>query len=197
MVSEELEFQISQYLDGTLPAEEIAALEAHLKGDAEARELLGEYRKLNQIIVADGPQLPALNWDQLATSISTAVMEQQTPVVVARIGLGQSTWTRQRVVAIAASMVIVAGISISLFFQSRGTTNNKSQPSGEVAVLGPQAEQANGKAIEEISIGPSPALAAQIERGNSWRVADGVVSRPSKVVLAGMVTEDSIDSHIR
>ena len=40
MNREQLEFSISQYLDGTLPGEQRSLLEQRLEGDAEARELL-------------------------------------------------------------------------------------------------------------------------------------------------------------
>jgi anti-sigma factor RsiW len=39
MSTDQLEFSISQYLDGTLPADEQAALEERLATDAQAREL--------------------------------------------------------------------------------------------------------------------------------------------------------------
>ena len=50
MISEELEFQISQYADGSLSAEETAALEAVLASDSEAAALLADYRKLDATI---------------------------------------------------------------------------------------------------------------------------------------------------
>ena len=37
MITEQLEFRIAQYADGTLPASEVAALESELATSAEAR----------------------------------------------------------------------------------------------------------------------------------------------------------------
>ena len=47
MIDETLEFQITQYLDGDLPAEAVAAFEERLGADADVREVLEQYRKLN------------------------------------------------------------------------------------------------------------------------------------------------------
>ena len=58
MIDETLEFRISQYADGTLPAAEVADLEAILASDAEARALLDEYRKLDVVLKRETPVLP-------------------------------------------------------------------------------------------------------------------------------------------
>jgi len=52
MISEDLEFRISQYADGSLPAAEMASLEAAIAADAEARALLEEYRKADLFVLA-------------------------------------------------------------------------------------------------------------------------------------------------
>lgn len=75
MTPDELEFAISQYVDGTLPADETAALEALLATDAAARQLLAEYRSLDQVIVASAAPLPALDWAKVSAQISGAVDE--------------------------------------------------------------------------------------------------------------------------
>jgi len=73
MITEDLEFQISQYTDGTLPAAERAALEARLVDDAEAREMLAEYRRLGERLSHDLPPLPEVKWDRLADQLSRAI----------------------------------------------------------------------------------------------------------------------------
>ncbi len=75
MSGDELEFAISQYLDGTLSAEETAALEAHLAADADVRRLLAEYQKLNLALKAS-PAVPELAWDKLASHLSRTVAEE-------------------------------------------------------------------------------------------------------------------------
>ena len=75
MTRDELEFSISQYLDGTLPPEERAALERRLESDPEARATLDEFRALDAAL-KDAP-LPAFDWTKVSTSISAAVEQQQ------------------------------------------------------------------------------------------------------------------------
>jgi negative regulator of sigma E activity len=72
MNAEELEFAITQYLDGTLPPAHIAELEAKLAEDDAARALLEEYRTLNEALRAQAA-LPPIAWDELATHLSQAV----------------------------------------------------------------------------------------------------------------------------
>jgi anti-sigma factor RsiW len=75
MNDERLEFAISQYLDGSLPAEEIAALEARLKDDAAARELLEGYRRLEAMLKGTPTAVPAIEWERLAGHIGATVQE--------------------------------------------------------------------------------------------------------------------------
>lgn len=44
--------QVHAYHDGELPAEEVAAVEAHIRECADCRELLGELRRLHTLIYA-------------------------------------------------------------------------------------------------------------------------------------------------
>jgi anti-sigma factor RsiW len=186
MISEELEFQISQYVDGTLSTTESAALEQKLVADDEARRVLAEYRKLHQHVTGAMP-LPAIAWDRLAERLSGAVANAQQPEIAGRIG-----WSRT--FAIAASVLIVASISI-LIGRTLRPNHPSEQPVNSIAeVIGPQAEAATGASVVQITIGPSPALAA---RAASWRYAEGVVTRPSRVELAGAIYPPADgDSHI-
>jgi anti-sigma factor RsiW len=71
MTHDQLEFAISQYLDGTLPAEEKAALERCVASDAAARRMLEEHVALHQLLQAE--EIPAVQWDRLARRISDAL----------------------------------------------------------------------------------------------------------------------------
>ena len=75
MTQEELEFAISQYLDGSLSADETAALEARLKDDAAARQLLEEYRKLDAMVKSP-VGLPEIAWDKLGNHFCEAVAKE-------------------------------------------------------------------------------------------------------------------------
>src|SRR5947208_8726835 len=131
MDREALEFQISQYADGTLPAGDVAALEARLADDAEAREMLAEYRRLDAHLARHLPPMPNVNWDRLAAHLSTAVAAEAdaVPVVAGRIGpASASTWTWRSRFAIAASVAIVLGTG-ALLFKARQSSPGLMPPS--------------------------------------------------------------------
>src|SRR2546423_15276867 len=114
MTTEQLEFEISQYADGTLPPASRAALEAKLAADAEARALLDEYRKLDAAL-ASARAIPALNWDRLATSISAAVADQADAEESRRATAYRMPWVGVlRGLAVAASLLIAIGIAFSV-----------------------------------------------------------------------------------
>jgi anti-sigma factor RsiW len=71
MSPEQLEFNLSQYLDGTLPPEHLAALEAALATDPRARSLRDEHERLTSLLRAR--PLPEMDWDELARDFSAVV----------------------------------------------------------------------------------------------------------------------------
>ena len=71
MTLEQLEFSITQYLDGTLPPEELGALEKRLATDAQARALLDEHKSLTALL--RGEPVPELDWGGLARDLSAVV----------------------------------------------------------------------------------------------------------------------------
>lgn len=74
MTHDQLQFAISQYLDGTLPADQALALRQRLEVDAEARRVLEEYTALNVAMKAS--PLPEVRWDALAQRIGQAAHQQ-------------------------------------------------------------------------------------------------------------------------
>jgi len=72
MTREEMEFLISQHLDGTLSREDEAKVHQLLENSAEAQEILGEYQKLEGVLKGS-KDLPAVKWEMLAERISKAV----------------------------------------------------------------------------------------------------------------------------
>jgi anti-sigma factor RsiW len=77
MHRDDLEFQIAQYADGTLPADQREALEAVLAADAGARAMLEAYRKLDAALAEDRAARPlAVRWDRLAEQISSKIAER-------------------------------------------------------------------------------------------------------------------------
>lgn len=193
MTRDELEFQISQYLDGTLSSDEMAALQERLASDADARRLLAEYRRLNEHLARALP-LPAVNWGRLAEHLSSVVADADAPVVAGRIGPAGWSW-RSRL-AIAASILIAASAGLLVYNAHRLRVMPASSAihpaNSSVVVIGPQVEPATGPVVQQITVGPSPELAA---KGNSWRYAEGVVTRPSSATISEAVKPPS--AHVR
>ena len=71
MSPEQLEFILTQYLDGTLSAEQVGAIERALEADPRARELRDEHDRLTALLRAEA--LPEMNWDELARDLSAVV----------------------------------------------------------------------------------------------------------------------------
>ena len=74
-MNDELEYILSQYLDGTLPPEEKAALEQLVASDAQAAAILQQHLALDRLIKSAGA-MPDVRWEQLAARISDAVSRQ-------------------------------------------------------------------------------------------------------------------------
>lgn len=173
---DELEYAISQYLDGTLRPLERDTLEERLAADAEARALLAEYQELNNSLKS--LPVPAVAWDRFAAHISKAVEAEEAPV--RHYSISAMSWSGR--LAIAAMLLF--GITIAVYFvQPHSDPINlplKGNPdSSTIAVIsGPTPQQASGAVIAEINIGP----AASVASGN-WRMTEDVVSRPTVVLI--------------
>ena len=181
MIEEALEFRISQYADGTLPAAEAAALEAELASNADAQAMLEEYRQLDAALKREMP-LPAVKWDLLADRISDAVAERDRSNFTIRL----FGWGRTAVAA--AILVCVAG---ALWTLIRPQTREQVvvNPSTSTApalvaiseIAGPAAQSATEPAIEEIAIGPSPQAQQQVV---AYAAEESILYRAPRVVIA-------------
>jgi anti-sigma factor RsiW len=190
MSDEQLEFQISQYLDGTLAPDERSALDVRLAQDAEARELLETYRQLD-VTLRNAMPLPEIRWERLAAHLSEAVSHQQVPAQTYKLPMAHL----RRVVGLAAAVALAAGI----FFIARNdpapphVAVNQLQPGGQsvVVVLGPTIPTASEAAIQRITIGAPPAVA---EAAQERHTAEIIVSRPTSILIAssGRPAQDTI-----
>ena len=173
MSDDDLEFQISQFLDGTLPLPERVALEQRLAVDADARRLLEEYRRLNEYLSHDLP-LPGVKWDRLAEHLSEAVAEADGPVVAGRIF--PAVWVRR--VAIAACLVLMVGVTVRHFKHQRIVAESNVSPT--LVVIGPSVEEADGVVVQEIAVGPSAEFASH---GDSYPASQNSVDRPGRAFI--------------
>lgn len=197
MTTDELEFSISQYLDGTLPATERDALETRLGSDAGARALYAEYESLQGVLKA--APLPTVRWDAFAEHISAAVAREEMPAQSYKL----TSWFRTARVAIAASVLVATGIGFTLLNRGgqSGVGDDKT-----VVQLPPVAPDAPRQTIVivrvdrpaaaagdtthvvvevntqpvRIAVGPTPATDSQ-PAGRLY--ADGVVTRRSRAVI--------------
>ena len=186
MISEETEFQISQYVDGTLSAPQRKFVDDLLLADPAAAKVLADYRKLNSQLESLR-STPAIKWDQFADRISNAIDAPEAPAIAGRIGFFQPRWR------IAAGVLIACGAAMVARHElRRPAAVQPITPAAVVDVQGPQAEVAVGKPTEDVSVGPSPALAR-----SSPRYGEGVIGQgPSKVVILGEVPKPPNDSHL-
>jgi anti-sigma factor RsiW len=168
MTPDELEYSISQYLDGTLLPLERAALEDRLASDGDARALLEEYRRLDTALKHKLPAMPSIAWDRFAGQIQQAVATAEEPRGGRSFFIGSVSWAGR--LAIAAALLFA--VSIGVFFVNRPTPVR-----GTAIVTGPTAEPSTGTAVAEISIGPSQAVA------HNWRAGEEVVTRPTVVLI--------------
>ena len=184
MIDEQLEFRIAQYADGTLPADDVAALEHVLANDADARAMLDEYRRLDATLKRHDP-LPAIDWDQLADRLFDAVAEEDRATTTI-------AWPLRHLgkIALAASVAIVAAVVAVTQLKSNqpvekiainpgGTTPNTNVAVAIVEVTGPSIPAASQPAFADIKISPSPWA-----RQTNFGVAEQVVYRPPRVLIA-------------
>jgi negative regulator of sigma E activity len=187
MTRDELEFSISQYVDGTLAdVEQRSALEERLATDAEARALYAEYQALQGVLVSSLPAMPAVDWDQFAARVSAAVDREEMPAQSYKI----SRWfARPMQFAVAASVLVAGAIAFAVLRPGRTKTGTPESPMQIVRVDAPAAasQVAVGSASKTAT---EPALsvaivppAADEERPTVLRYADSVVQRPSRAVI--------------
>jgi len=182
MNREQLEFSISQYLDGTLPGEQRSLLEQRFEADAEARELLAKYRSLNDVLRIELP-VPEMHWERLAERLSASVADVDLSAPSYRIG---PRFTMASL-AIAASVLLAIGMAFVIFRQGRSSSP---QPTAIVQVEGPRLEPTTAPAIAEISIGPADTLAK-----NKYQLSEPMNESPSHAIFIAPAGENSDDTH--
>lgn len=174
-----LEFVISQYVDGTLSEAGRSQLEALLANDPAARALVEQHRKLNEVLRAI--PMPGVRWELLAERIGNAVAEADAPAVSYRL------FTRRFVMpmAMAASLLIACGLAITIYLagHKQGNVWRVAVAQPVVQVYGPVAESAPN-VVEEISIGPAQQAGGQAAIA---RYSDELVSHTPRLVIASAV----------
>jgi len=187
-MTEDLEFSISQYVDGLLPDAERLSLELRLQQDNGARALLAEYRQLSAHLANSLP-LPNVRWEAFAQSISSAIDAQTEQ---AAHSYRMPAWIRlaARPLSIAASILIFAGIGISVYLHHMAAVSPipqvaQKQEAITSIVIGPsETEAVHGPAEVQVAIGPS---ATARDEPTVVQYSGDVVTRPSSVTIASGV----------
>jgi negative regulator of sigma E activity len=178
MTRDELEFAISQYLDGNLAEAQESALEARLATDAEARALLAEYRSLDRVLRA-APK-PAVDHDELASRIRGAVEREAAPAQSYRLH-----WVRTvSAFALAACVVIAAAVGIRRLTMTDRTGQNPmaEAPAKQIIVVDAMTRPAvSTQPVAIVSVGPP---ANPQDRSAFARYDEDLLSRPSQVIIA-------------
>lgn len=185
MERDELEFLISQYVDGTLGEADRAALQRRLETDAGARELLEEHRTVTQLMRS--APLPAVRWDRLADAISSTI-DQEMEARMQRASLAIRLTRRTGWIAVAASVLIAAGVAVHYLAGSKGIGPVPVGPqpkAGTLLVQVSEPDRPEGPVVTEISIGAGGTYAKD---SSLAPYADDIDSRPSHIVIASGVS---------
>jgi anti-sigma factor RsiW len=173
---EQIEFALSQYLDGTLDDASRAAVEQRLRADPQAQQLLEEYRKLDRALknVPAAPPM-AVRWDRLAERISESVADR---AYANRLSIAWRSWPVR--LAAAAAVLLAFGL---IRFWLPGTAGQPAAAPAVVSVIGPQAPPAGAeRIIIDVSVGqPQPAGAGQFDA----LAGQGLLVQRSEVALNG------------
>jgi hypothetical protein len=182
MIDEQLEFRLTQYLDGTLPFDQAPALFDELAKNPQALDVLDEYRKLDLLMSA---KPAAVRWDELAEHISAHIDEDQQSRM--RIGI----FARPLRIAVAAAVLLAVGVGTWLSVGRQGPADPNTPivvaPKGVIEVTGPQVEVAAGTTVIEIEIGPALA-----DADPASYYYEELANRPQRVIIAGGL-EDRVD----
>jgi mycothiol system anti-sigma-R factor len=101
MRCEDIQGDLSAYLDGALPMEERAAIEAHLVSCPKCTTQLDDYRRIGRVLREEmAERAPAGLQERIRTEIAREADEES----------GAARWSR-RSVAQAAALLLVAGLS--------------------------------------------------------------------------------------
>jgi anti-sigma factor RsiW len=170
MNRDELEFAISQYIDGALPEEQRAAMEERLRTDPEAAGIEAEYRKLGEVVARGAGKTPEVRWDRFAECVGQAIDDRSSRPILT---IGRVGW------AVAASVLVAVGL---LSMRGNHSAGPGAPVVAEISVVGPQAEVASGPVVVDVAVSePAEADAADY-------VADGLLTRRSVVALDGFTS---------
>jgi anti-sigma factor RsiW len=152
----DFEFLLTQYLDGTLSADQRQSVEQRLNADPQAKTLLEQYRKLDQALAMDSTTLEAIRWDRLSAHISDKVDERNSTPIFSFSWLSSAA-------AVAAMLLVVVGIW-KVYLQQPAAHLGSPHPEVAMDVNVPEAAQTTD-VVSDISIAApqDPAVLAKYQ----------------------------------
>jgi anti-sigma factor RsiW len=187
--NDRLEFLLTQYLDGSLPAPERQSLEARLASDPSLRKTLEEYAQLDELL-RTGMPVPRDQRDDLGHRISSAVSMLPDPRPTLRLA---------PFIAAGAALAACVLVVVTLRFTPQpapvpvATTIEPTPAPVVVAsaqVIGPMSETPTGHASASITLGGPPSDAAM-----TFDTAQPIVSQPSRVFIASAADASNHITH--
>ena len=176
LTRDEIEFLISQYIDGTANELDRARIEEVLATDSDARAMLAEYERLNSFVKTAMP-IPEIAWNDLVAGISAKTANLDVPVKHFRLRFA----TLSKVAALAAMVTIVVGVIV------------KSRPPRTIEVESNRVAVNTAPVDVQISLPPalavSPVSDIQIGQPGGLAVVDyhsseAIVSAPTSIWIA-------------
>lgn len=177
MLPEELEFRLTEYLDGSLPPDQRPQIERILAQNPAARAQLHEYRRLDGFL-RDAMPVPMIDWDRLAGKISSAIDNRRTGAGVFRL---PRFWI-PAAAALAASVAL--GLAIASYMRPIQTP--PVQPRAFALVTGPQSQVPTGTTLADVhlSLAPPPGNASI-----QYLDVQGVVVQASHVSISAVAQQ--------
>lgn len=180
--AEQLEFAISQYIDGTLDEGARTELEGLLAKDPDLQVVLEGHQNLTELLRS--VPAPEVRWDSLSEAISLAIDED-----LESRARRASWWIQFRVpvgLAAAASIILVVGIWLHYLVGPKPTPTPNAVPTlNALIVQGPEADKPQGRQIADVSIGPGGSYAKEPQLAPYM---DQIDIRPARVLMASGIT---------
>jgi anti-sigma factor RsiW len=201
MKPEDIEYQLSQLLDGELPAEQAQALRRRLAEDPALAEEYRRYQALEKGLGGMGRQTPSVDWELQRDSIR-AVLEREA-LLKPLSAPWRSVVFRWSAAVSAAAACVVAGLLVLNWFVSGGPGRGQAAISVDftipkahagsalqVAMTASAAPAASGSILaveyEEHSAGEQATAPAELS-GGAWAWAE----RPGTVIVSAGVANPS------
>jgi anti-sigma factor RsiW len=170
-VSEEDEFAISEYIDGSLSADERGKLERRMEAEPALRTAAKEYLSLDRAMKQTMP-MPAIRWEVLAERLSESIDAGRQRE---RMFIGN--WMKQPM-RLAAAAIFIIGLGLALLIVlSRGGPSERAV----VDIKINQVEPEQGPSVAEVDFDMSPSLA---QSGTDFYSHGDVVAMPVRLDVA-------------